>query len=412
MKKFTILFAAIALVCFAVPAMAVDWNFYGSARINTWYTSDDYGKGGSRDYANQYQSPPPTDSKDKDTRWGMDGQDNSRIGARVKHENVSGRVEIQLRGDDGGDPGSSVTTESRLIYGVWNFGAGKLKIGKDYTPISQFISGQVFDEDLGLLGIGTMYGNRTAQIALTFGGFEIALIEPYDSGGVGFAAYSETELVGTFVRTLGPPLVVTETTTFASGDVDSYIPKIEAKWGMAFDTWNFNIRGGWQYYSIEDVTYADGSKTDDIDVTSYAIGADAGVNFGPGYVKAALSWSRNPAQAAWHLPGLRTQTGGSAFWDGEDDTKDNDVLMGALAGGLKVSDMLSFEAGFGYRQDDSDVKKAEKDKVWEAYVQSVIILAPGVYVVPEVGYTDYMDGVDDIDKGSELWLGAKWQIDF
>ncbi len=186
---------------------------------------------------------------------------------------------------------------------------------------------------------------------------------------------------------------------------------------MAFDTWNFNIRGGWQYYSIEDVLYADGSKTDDVSVTSYAIGADGGVNFGPGYVKAAVSWSQNPAQAAWHLPGLRTDNGGSAIWDGKDGTKDNDVIMAAIAGGIKVSDMLSFEAGFGYRQDDSDAKFADgkdykKDKAWEAYIQSVIVLAPGVYVVPEIGYTDYMKGVADKDEGSELWAGAKWQIDF
>ena len=40
MKKFTILMAAIALVCFSVPAMAVDWNFYGNARMQTFWTSD------------------------------------------------------------------------------------------------------------------------------------------------------------------------------------------------------------------------------------------------------------------------------------------------------------------------------------------------------------------------------------
>jgi len=42
MKKFTILIAAIALVCFSVPAMAADWNFYGSARMQTTYFSDDF----------------------------------------------------------------------------------------------------------------------------------------------------------------------------------------------------------------------------------------------------------------------------------------------------------------------------------------------------------------------------------
>ena len=90
MKKFTILIAALMLVCFAVPALAVDWNFYGSARINTWYVSRDFDEG---------LNDAGTDTKDSEVRWGSNGQDNSRIGARVKHENVSGRVEIQLRGD-------------------------------------------------------------------------------------------------------------------------------------------------------------------------------------------------------------------------------------------------------------------------------------------------------------------------
>ena len=43
MKKFTILLAAIALGCFSVPALAVDWNFYGSARMATFYTDTDFG---------------------------------------------------------------------------------------------------------------------------------------------------------------------------------------------------------------------------------------------------------------------------------------------------------------------------------------------------------------------------------
>ena len=405
MKKFTILIAALMLVCFAAPAMAVDWNFYGSARINTWYVSRDF---------DETLNDAGTDTKDSEVRWGSNGHDNSRIGARVKHENVSGRVEIQLRGEAAGDPSSLATVENRLLYGVWNFGAGKLKVGKDYTPIAQFISGQAFDEDLGLLGVGTMYGNRTPGISLIFGGFEIALLEPNTNLIPGLTAVTASTFVGTFAGPGGSAPIFLNISTPANGDVDSYIPKIEAKWGMAFDTWNFNIRGGYQYYSIEDVvaTVSPGvTKNEDVDVTAYCIGADAGVNFGPGYIKGALSWSRNPAQAAWHLPGLRT-AGGSAVWDGKDGTDDNDVFMGTIVGGLKVSDMLSFEAGFGYRQDDLDVKGAEKDKVWELYAQSVIVMAPGVYVVPEIGYTDFMKNAADLDEGNQFYLGAKWQIDF
>ena len=78
MKKFTILMAAIALVCFSVPAMAVDWNFYGNARMATFYTSRDFGDG---------KNAAGTDDSDTDLQWDLQG--NSRIGATVKAESVS-----------------------------------------------------------------------------------------------------------------------------------------------------------------------------------------------------------------------------------------------------------------------------------------------------------------------------------
>ena len=401
MKKFTILIAAIALVCFAAPAMAVDWNFYGNARMATFYTSRDFGKG---------TNAAGTDSKDTDLQW--DFQGNSRIGANIKAENIKAQFELGLKGSTG-----DLDVGTRRLYGVWNFGAGTLKVGKDYTPVSQFISGQVFDADLGLLGIGTMYGSRKGQIALGFGGFNIALITPNSGYISGLGASSSTTFIGTFadINLDGNADLyeVFETTAVpANGDVDEYLPKLEVSWGMAFDTWNFSLQGGAQTFEIEDVTSSvDGGK-DDIDVTSYTLGATVGANFGPGYVKAAGSFGQNWGDAGWAIPGYVGQ-GGFAVWDGDDDTKDTDSWMAALVGGIKVSDMLSFEGGFGYRVDDPDVKGLDKTKPWAAYVQSVIALAPGVYVIPEVGYYDYDDGATgNADAGSLLYLGAKWQINF
>jgi len=159
------------------------------------------------------------------------------------------------------------------------------------------------------------------------------------------------------------------------------------------------------------------STTNDIDVYSYVVGGDIGWNFGPGYVKAALSYGQNIGNAGWSIASgvngrAGTYQGGIASWDGDDDTDDVDTFMGALVGGIKVSDMLSFEGGIGYRSDDLDAKGAEKTQPWAVYVQSVIALAPGVYVIPEVGYYDFDDTVDDKDAGDLFYLGAKWQINF
>jgi hypothetical protein len=85
--------------------------------------------------------------------------------------------------------------------------------------------------------------------------------------------------------------------------------------------------------------------------------------------------------------------------------------MAALALGLKFSSDLAFEVGAGYRNDDSDAADNE-DEVWSGYVNATITLAPGVYLVPEVGYVDYMENTDGDDQGYEWYAGMKWQIDF
>ena len=45
-------------------------------------------------------------------------------------------------------------------------------------------------------------------------------------------------------------------------------------------------------------------------------------------------------------------------------------------------------------------------------MQALITLAPGVYLLPEVGYIDYMDDRAGADQGYKWYAGAKWQIDF
>ena len=370
MKKLTILIAAAALVCFSVPAMAVDWNFYGNARMATFWTSEDFG-----DKLNDAG----TDDKDSGLQWDL--QSNSRIGVNVKADHIRAQVELGLADTAGDD--EPVTT--RRVWGEWNFGAGKFKVGKDYTPINQFLSGQVARGDAGLLGRGFMYGGRPGQLALEFGGFQVALI----------ANHGQTDDLAT------------------GGDIDVSLPKLEAAYDASYDAFSWGVRGGAQTYKIEDIsvpTAANPNNTEDIDVTSYVIAADAGFNFGPGYVKGGLSWGRNLGQARW--------AGGSATFDAaedEDDTLDVDTLQFGLVAGMKVSDMLSFEIGGGWRQDDpKDAPSTadEKTKSWEIYGQSVILLAPGVYVIPEIGFADFGNDAADLENGKDWYAGAKWQINF
>jgi hypothetical protein len=372
MKKLFVIFAALALVwAFVGPAAAADWNFYGSARMATFYTSDDYG-----DFDLNGVSPAVDDDDDDGLQWTLQG--NSRLGATVKGETVSGRVELAVSGDI-----HDVDVRSRRIFGTWNFGAGTLKVGKDYTPTNQFISSQAFGGDLGLLGIGTWYALRPSQIALSFGGFNIALIEPADA---------DYWLTG--------------------DDVDSYFPKIEASWGMAFDQFNFNIMGGYQYFEIEDQTT--GAATDDLDATSWVVGADAGFTFGPAYIRGAASLSQNPENAGWYN-NSPYHWAGAVLNAAADDLEDTDMIMAALVAGFKMSDMVSFEAGFGWQNIDPDVNGFQDTTNWAAYANATIALAPGVWIIPEVGYFEWdrvTVKIPDDELGSQFYLGAKWQIDF
>ena len=380
MKKLTILMALAAVVCFSVPAMAVDWNFYGSARMATFYTSTD---------------PDDTGDEFTDLQWDLQG--NSRIGANVKADHISGQIELGLNGtksgkntvtDSIGSDGSDGDVTTRRVYGTWNFGSGSLKVGKDYTPVSKFVSAQAFDGDAGLIGFGAPYGGRPGQLALTFGGFDIALVTPK----------------------VDQDLNTDDGAATADGTPKRIIPKLEASWGMGFDAWNFDLFGGYQYYSIKNVTSLTNGDENDISVDSYIVGASGQFNFGPAFVGAQFMYGQNFGDARW--------SGGAfnqATWDGDDDINDVTTMGGILIAGMKVSDMLSFEGGIGYIQDDPDDADNgfdEKTKAYNVYLMSTIALAPGVYIVPEVGYQDFGNNPEDDDQGNKFYLGAKWQIDF
>jgi len=360
MKKLIIAIAAVALI--ASPALAVDWNFYGSARMQTAYVSQDLGD--TVDAAGN--------DDDSDVQWDWGG--NSRFGAKVKAENVSGLMEVGIRSTtDGGDQ----TVNSRRLYGEWNFGAGKFKVGKDYTPVAQLVSGQAFGDapagslDNGLLGQGAMYGGRQGQLALSFGGFQVALITPTGSTTVGGVAVPTAE-------------------------VDELFPKIEAKWGMSLDMFSFNIMGGYQTFEL------DGPNES---VDSYVVGGDVAFTFGPAYVKGAVSYAQNGGNAGW--------TAGSGVWSlANDDVDDTDTIQASLMAGFKFTDMVTFEVGYGYRDDSYDADGLDDVSPWEVYGQAVIALAPGVWVIPEVGYRDNDQTTAGDDAGSRMYVNAKWQIDF
>ncbi len=83
---------------------------------------------------------------------------------------------------------------------------------------------------------------------------------------------------------------------------------------------------------------------------------------------------------------------------------DNEALgyLGVVS--FNANDMLTFEAGVGYRE----VELGDaSDEVLSYYGNATIHLAKNVFIVPEVGVVD-IDSADD----EFTYFGAKWQINW
>ena len=401
MKKFTIIALVVAIAAvFAVTASANEWNLYGSARMATYYTSQDYG--------NQFKSDTNTSGDDvfgrsklNDLQWNL--QSNARIGATVKGDMVSGRFEY---GTSGGN------ANIRRLYGVWHFTEGwGLKVGQDYTPITFFLSSQVFDTDNGLETVGNAYGARFGQVAvegkLGPGTFKFATITPTTSTLDAFTVFGTT-----------------------AATTERKFPKLEASYEFNLsDAMSLHAFGGYNGYKLFWLApNAAGTIVDfNKNVNSYTVGLGADLNFGPFFVKPQVSYYLNGASAGW----LNTKLGLGAlditqtpfFSATDNDVVDVKSLMAMLALGFSPTESLTLEGGVGYLNSESDSYQVDptrsvkfKNTYMEYYLQAVITMAKGVYLVPEVGYRDYGDFEGDVegkqDLGNLWYAGAKWQINF
>ncbi|MEE9503636.1 MAG: hypothetical protein V3V90_00765, partial [Thermodesulfobacteriota bacterium] len=115
-KLFVLLAAGAFLVAFTLPAIAAEWEFTGSSRMDTWMTSVD-------------NVAPTLD--DDDLMWNRSVTTN--IGATVEAGDISGGFNLWS------DMGTVYSRDFTQLYGRWNFGGGTLTVGKDWVPVNAFI---------------------------------------------------------------------------------------------------------------------------------------------------------------------------------------------------------------------------------------------------------------------------------
>jgi hypothetical protein len=355
MKKLLVILLVLGMTA---PAMAADWNMYGSARVKFFY--NDF-----NDKASGVTNSSGVAESDTDLDMGLQG--NARIGANVKaSDEVTGHFEY------GSGP------NLRLLYGTWNFGSGAFTVGQDYTPIDTLYSNQVIDDDIGLLEEGCVYEGRVPLLRLKMGGFQAAFVQPKVSG--------------------------------IQSNTDVIIPKIELAYDMKMDTLAIGGFGGYQ-------TYRQGPSGADWDTNSWIIGVRAKVALGPAYINAVLSYGQNEGNYGILL---RNSYAGSQLGNAT-ATEDATTFAGCLVVGAKFNDMVAVEAGVGYMKNQVDAiggGATQKGDATTYYVQAPITLAPGVYIVPEIDIFDLGEQDDgiaattNVDNGQRVAYGAKFQINF
>ena len=114
---------------------------------------------------------------DAGTQWFFQG--NSRFGAKVKADKVTGLIELATQASSSDSAGDGAVN-TRRAYGQWQFADNaSLKVGKDYSPVTDNnMSNQVFDSDNDMEGTGLFYGRRPSYIGLYVGNFEFAALTP------------------------------------------------------------------------------------------------------------------------------------------------------------------------------------------------------------------------------------------
>gem|GEM_PF-220110 len=412
---------------------AAEWNFYGSARVSTFYSSFD-----NDPFA------PGTDTEN----FEMDLNGNARIGAKVKvSDDLTAQFEYGAKKDK---------ANIRLLWGEWNFGKGSLGIGQHYTPLLFPYSNQVYnihgkeEGDTNMSLFGMLYGGRKPMIRLKFGNFQIAVVEPrervycvptYNGNATGLAA--ATAPGATYTRPDGTQITVIDLATGAAAgaayvadnsdllaagpSTETKIPSIQAKYKFDFNMGHVALAAGYQSFDV-----MDGGK--DYTVESYLAGIGGRLNVGKAYFKGNFWGGQNTGNMAdvltngnlvstWanYSSGDTNGSGmGYARWsDGklngvagaaypEKGITDVDVYAGLIVAGYEVRKGLYFEAGYGYTCTEFDEPGSTKDDAETFYLQSTIFLAPGVFLTPEIGMLDAKQ-----DGESELfYAGVKWQINF
>lgn len=392
MKKMNLGALALAgvLTCSA-PALAVDLNAYGNIKLGTFWTQNNF-----------YNT---AGDKRHDSDFSLDNFGDSFIGVKVKEGEYSGVAELGLYNPKAYSKG----VEVRLLFAEWDFGQGKLRIGKTPSPYV-FRSQQVWDSDGGFNGYGSLWDGRYANIKVTMNnGLYVAAMQPR----VGNQANNTTnvspnaDVTAAYSQT-GNSYQTTYT------DYDTMLPKMVVGYEGKLDNWSY---GGGVAGNMYKVTSSVNDSTPiKHDIYSYLAFFHGKVDLAP------LEFSYNvfAGQNTGDLMSTATGngTGNTLANPGQANGAYYDVLHGKNSHtyggfgqlGYRVTDRATLYTGASYVVDDNSI--AHADARMASFVNVNYAVGKHFNIVPEVDYiNDFKNSLGQKEPRS-LIAGAKWQMSF
>lgn len=324
--------------------------------------------------------------------------DDCIVGCSFDYGTVTGESELNLFKYGTDEPDVNV----RRLFGVWDFGKGKLLVGKEYSLLANWWTNEqiFFDTSLAFGGLWINWAPQV-RVELTRPKLSLALVQP---------EYTDIE----------------HATWGLVEDVDQRLPRLEISYDYTMrDPFTLAVRalGGYQtfkYYPWRDPAVAGGQwvnipesglgwilnpAKEKYNFHAYLFGLCAKAEMRGSYINSNVFMGRNSQVYGFWQAGDAWSW--YDYWAAEKMLEFNTIGF-ALALGHKVSDKLKFEVGYARIEHKREYDK-KKDDGCMYYAQAKINFTSRFLLIPEIGVLDEGKNYDGQKEPTTTYVGVQWQ---
>lgn len=371
----SIIAAALGL---SVPAMALDVTPYGAIRVGTWWTSSTYYNGQNALH---------------DADFTLDLQGDSLVGMRIKEGDFSGVAEMGAYNPKNRAGG----VELRMLFGEWDFGGGKLRVGYAPSPYV-FRSEQTYDSDGGFNGYGSLWDGRYAQIKASLNNGLYLTLKKQSTSNTGGTSNYTTNTGPAWQNT---PFNLTATQYAATNtNYDTYLPQTTVGYEGKAGILKYGGGMAFNFYKVTQTTSDVVTSKDEI--YSYLGFAHGTVDLAPVELKFNLYTGQNVGNL---MANSGAATGSYYF------NRHNAYTYGGWAQvGYTLNNKIKMFTGASY--ESNDTKESKVDDRMAAFANLQYAVSKNFKVVPEITYLNDLRSRTGAKEPQIYAAGVKWEMTF